>query len=53
MCFIALQDLYNALSDAGFKQSQIEQAMNNVVQYGGDLQDAFNWLCLNLQNGNS
>ena len=43
--------MYNALSEAGFKQSQIEQGMNSVVQYGGDLVDALDWLCINLQNG--
>ena len=40
-----------SLSKAGFKHSQIEQAMTNTVQYGGDLIDALDWLCLNLANG--
>ena len=40
-----------SLSKAGFKHNQIEQAMTNTVQYGGDLVDALDWLCLNLANG--
>ena len=40
-----------SLSKAGFKHNQIEQAMTNTVQYGGDLIDALDWLCLNLANG--
>ena len=45
------QDLYICLQRAGFKSGQIEQAMSNVVHYGGDLIDALDWLCLNLANG--
>lgn len=46
-----LQDMYMSLSRAGFKHQQIEQAMTSTVQYGGDLIDALDWLCLNLNNG--
>ncbi len=43
--------MYSSLSRAGFRHAQIEQAMSSVVQQGGDLIDALDWLCLNLANG--
>ncbi len=43
--------MYTCLQRAGFKHNQIEQSMNSTVQYGGDLIDALDWLCLNLANG--
>lgn len=50
-CLSVFKDMYNALTDVGFKSSQIEQTMNSVVHYGGDLVEALDWLCLNLPNG--
>ena len=46
-----LQDMYTCIGSAGFKHRQIEQAMDSTVQYGGDLLDALDWLCLNTANG--
>ena len=40
-----------SLSNVGFKHTQIESALNDTTQYGGDLIDALDWLCLNLNNG--
>lgn len=48
---IALQDVYNSLSTAGFSQRQVEGAMSATVAMGGDLHDALDWLCLNTPNG--
>ncbi|CAD5117121.1 DgyrCDS5930 [Dimorphilus gyrociliatus] len=45
-----LTDVYNALFDYGFKQEQIEIAMDHVLPQGGDLIDALDWLCLNLKS---
>ncbi|XP_060558929.1 ATP-dependent RNA helicase dhx29-like [Ruditapes philippinarum] len=45
-----LMDIYTSLSGAGFTHKQIEQAMENTILHGGDLIDALDWLCLNLQN---
>ncbi|KAM3939787.1 ATP-dependent RNA helicase DHX29 [Leptodactylus fuscus] len=45
-----LQDLYIALQELNFKPEHIEDAMSNVVLYGGDLHSALDWLCLNLQD---
>lgn len=48
---VHLQDMYDCLLKAGFKSQQVEQAMTNTVQYGGDLLDALDWLCLQLNHG--
>ncbi|KAK3737105.1 hypothetical protein RRG08_016411 [Elysia crispata] len=45
-----LTDVYNNLSAAGFTRSQVESAMSNTIMCGGDLIDALDWLCLNIQN---
>ncbi|XP_053396907.1 ATP-dependent RNA helicase dhx29-like [Mercenaria mercenaria] len=45
-----LMDIYTSLSGAGFAHRQIEQSMENTILHGGDLIDALDWLCLNLQN---
>ncbi|GFS24549.1 ATP-dependent RNA helicase DHX29-like, partial [Elysia marginata] len=45
-----LTDVYNNLSTAGFTRSQVESAMSNTIMCGGDLIDALDWLCLNIQN---
>ncbi|RUS82856.1 hypothetical protein EGW08_009378, partial [Elysia chlorotica] len=45
-----LTDVYNNLSSVGFTRSQVESAMSNTIMCGGDLIDALDWLCLNVQN---
>ncbi|XP_064594320.1 ATP-dependent RNA helicase DHX29-like [Liolophura sinensis] len=41
-----LTDVYESLSQTGFKHDQIEKAMNHIIPLGGDLVDALDWLCL-------
>ncbi|KAK2151742.1 hypothetical protein LSH36_353g09030 [Paralvinella palmiformis] len=45
-----LTDMYMSLAETGFTHGQIENGMSNMVQYGGDLMDVLDWLCLNTPN---
>ena len=40
-----------ALQRFSFKTEHIEDAMKNTLLYGGDLNSALDWLCLNLPDG--
>ncbi|XP_071942254.1 ATP-dependent RNA helicase dhx29-like [Antedon mediterranea] len=45
-----LTDFYNSLSNVGFQHNHISDAMSHVIKNGGDLHDALDWLCLNLND---